>query len=238
VARVSSVVRDLRAATPPLHGDGECFGLAWDALDWLEREVRPGMATLETGCGLSTIVFAASAADHEAIAVDAREMARVEAECAARGIDSSHVRFHLAPSHEVLPAWEARPLDLVLIDGAHGFPYPILDWWYLAPHVALGGAILVDDVFLPPVAVLADYLRRSDAWVIEGVLGDRTMIARKRSEELPSFGWRGEAVGSRVSFRHVPVQRRPLAALVYRVAQVPAALAGVRRARALLQRGR
>ena len=39
----------------------------------------------------------------------------------------------------MLRTWEPRPLDLVLVDGAHAFPYQTLDWWFLAPHVKIGG---------------------------------------------------------------------------------------------------
>jgi len=42
----------------------------------------------------------------------------------------------------------------VLIDGAHGFPYPILDWWYVAPHVKVGGHVLLDDAYLPAVPAI------------------------------------------------------------------------------------
>ena len=61
---------------------------------------------------------------HEAITPDFAEEERVRRQCASLGVDSSAVTFRIGPSHEVLPGWEPRPLDLVLIDGAHGFPYP------------------------------------------------------------------------------------------------------------------
>ena len=124
---------DLRASPPGLHGAGdEYWGLAWAALGWLEDNVSSGMATLETGSGSSTLVFAAAGAEHEAVTPDAEEEARIRRECELRGIDSSSVRFRIGPSHEVLPRWEPRALDLVLLDGAHGFPYPVLDWWAMA----------------------------------------------------------------------------------------------------------
>ena len=73
----------LRAEPPGLHGGGdEYWGLAWPALEWLEREVRPGMATLETGAGASTIVFAAAGAVHDAVTPDPAEETRIRASCA------------------------------------------------------------------------------------------------------------------------------------------------------------
>src|ERR671930_1303482 len=91
---------DLRASPPGLHGAGdEYWGLAWAALGWLEDNVSPGMATLETGSGSSTLVFAAARAAHEAVTPDAAEEQRIRAECERRGIDSSLVRFRIRPSH-------------------------------------------------------------------------------------------------------------------------------------------
>src|SRR5918992_5227680 len=121
-----SVTAELRSAPPGLHGEGdEYWGLAWAALEWLEGHVEPGMATLETGAGSSTIVFAARGAEHEAVTPEAAEEERIRSTCERLGVDDGGVRFLLGSSHTVLPRWQARPLDLALIDGAHGFPYPI-----------------------------------------------------------------------------------------------------------------
>jgi predicted O-methyltransferase YrrM len=212
-----SITASLRAQPPGLHGSGdEYWGLAWPALEWLEREVRPGMATLETGSGSSTIVFAAGGADHEAVTPDATEEERIRGECERREISSDRVRFLIGPSHEVLPSWQPRELDLVLVDGAHGFPYPILDWWFLAPHVRVGGRMLLDDAYMPPVAALVDGLRAHRAWAIEGNAGYRTVVVRKLADELPSFDWTGERIGGRMNFRYLAPAERSVAAARHR----------------------
>jgi predicted O-methyltransferase YrrM len=111
-----------------LHGAGDEFwGLDWAALAWLERELEPGLGTVETGAGTSTIVFAAAGTEHEAVTPDPTEEKRIRAECDRRGISTARLSFRIGLSHEVLPTLAERPLDLVLIDGAHGFPYPTLD---------------------------------------------------------------------------------------------------------------
>ena len=61
--------------------------------------------------------------------------------------------------------------------------------------------------------MLVDHLRESPAWTIESVLDERTVVARKQSDELPSFGAHGESV----TFRHVPGARRAYAATRYRL---------------------
>ena len=44
-----SFTDDLKASPPGLHGQAEFWGLAWEALAFIERTVQPGMATIETG---------------------------------------------------------------------------------------------------------------------------------------------------------------------------------------------
>jgi hypothetical protein len=208
-----SLAAELRANPPLLQAGGECWGLEWAALGWLEERVEPGTATLETGAGTSTIVFAARGAEHEAVTPSADEAERVRTECRRRGIAAENVRFHIGPSHEVLARWPGRPLDLVLIDGAHGFPYPVLDWWYLAPHLRVGGFLVVDDAYMPAVATLVDHLRASPAWEIVPAPGYRTVAARKRSDDRPAYEWKGRRG---VSFGYLAPGRRLLAAVRYR----------------------
>ena len=212
-----SLTDELRDSPPGLHGEGdEYWGLAWAALRWLEENVTAGMATLETGAGSSTIVFAAAGADHETVTPDAGEEARIREECERRGISSGGIRFLIGPSHEVLPSWAARPLDLVLVDGAHGFPYPILDWWYLAPHVRVGGVMLLDDAYMPPVRALVDALRSQPGWEVAAPIGQRTVAFRKVAETPPPFDWNGVRLGGRMSFGYLPPARRAVASLRHR----------------------
>jgi len=230
-----TLTEELRSAPPPLHGQTAFWGLAWPALAWLEQTVQPGTATLETGAGASTIVFAARGAEHEAVTPSAEEAERIRAECAHRTISTERVRFHVGSSHQVLPAWSPRPLDLVLVDGAHGFPYPILDWWWLAPHVRVGGTMLLDDAYMPPVAALVDALRADPAWEILGAVGYRTVIVRKLAEGLPAFDWERGRIGGRMSFRYLPPHRRAVAAVRHRVFSTRLGLEAVAWTRRLLR---
>ena len=201
-----------------LHAGGdECWGLEWKALDWLEQRLEPSLDTLETGAGMSTIVFAAAGTTHEAVTPDETEPQRIRAECERRDISTARVSFRIGPSDAVLPTLPERPLDLVLIDGAHGFPYPILDWWHLAPRLRVGGELLVDDCYMPPVAALVDFLRADDRWEVAAAPGRRTIVMRKLADAPPGFDWQGERIGGGVTFRHLPPARRARAAVEHRL---------------------
>lgn len=220
------VSKRLRTVPPGIHGGGdEYWGLAWPALEWLERSLKPGMATLETGSGSSTIVFAAAGAIHEAVTPDPREEERIRRTCELLGISSTSVTFHIGPSHEVLPGLPQRRLDLALVDGAHGFPYPLLDWWHLSPRLRPGGQILLDDAYMPPVSMILDGLAHDEHWETIGSVGYRTAIVRKLSEGLPPFDWDGRRVGGRMSFRYLPLGERVLGSARHRIFSTRAGLA-------------
>jgi len=207
----------LRSAPPGLHGPGdEYWGLSWPALEWLEGALEKGMATLETGAGASTIVFAAARTSHEAVTPEPEEEARIRATCEHLSVPADTVTFRIGSSHEVLPALESRELDLVLLDGAHGFPYPVLDWWHVAPRLRPGGRLLLDDAYLPPVAAVLDHLGRSADWQVERTVGYRTVVVRKLNERLPPFDWEGGRIGGRLAFRHLPPGERAVASARHR----------------------
>lgn len=208
-----TLTEKLRARPPLLHGGGsDYFGLAWPALGWLERTLGSDMRTLETGCGASTAVFAARGGDHVVITPSRDEWERLSRYCASEGIGLERVRHICEPSHVALAgSWSPTPLDVVLVDGAHGFPFPILDWFYTAPHVRVGGRVLVDDAYLPSVNVLVQFLRQSPSWELERVLGQRTACFRKLDEEALSFDWLGSRFDRRPKFNYLAPSRRPLA---------------------------
>src|ERR671913_577698 len=97
--------------------------------------------------------------------------------------------FVAEPSNEAwMGTWEPEPLDLVLIDGAHGFPFPALDWYLTAAHLRVGGLVVLDDAYLPSVHVVVRFLRSSSSWQQEASIGYRTVAFRKLSAEL-SYDW-------------------------------------------------
>ena len=225
------LTESLKRSPPSLHDSLDYWGLAWEALAWLEENVQEGMSTLETGAGASTMVFAASGARHHVIMPDAEEERRIRAACEERGIDTSRLTFHLGRSHEILPELETGDLDLVLVDGAHGFPYPILDWWYLASRLRKGGRMLLDDAYLPGIASIVDYARTSDAWQLEAPVSFRTACIRKLRDDDPPNEADAQAAHGRMSFAYLPPGRRVVASARTRIFSTRAGIWVVRKLR-------
>lgn len=127
-------------------------------LYWIARHVSAGLRTLETGCGYSTAAFVAAGAAHTAIAPAAVEFERLSAWCRGHGLDLSGTRLINGFSERVLPGLDTGPLDVVLVDGNHAFPFPFIDWYYVQGALRRGGLVLLDDTHCRAVRVLVDFL--------------------------------------------------------------------------------
>jgi glycosyltransferase involved in cell wall biosynthesis len=162
-------IHELCSAPPALHTDADGSLLTW-AIDSrmvpvIRELVRPGHQTLETGAGLSTILFLLLGAVHWSITPDAREVGRIIEYCDRQRIPTTNYHPIVGRSARVLPALPPDLLlDFALIDGDHGFPAPSIDWYYVTEHLATNGVVAVDDVQLWPPRVVADFLDEEDVW--------------------------------------------------------------------------
>ena len=134
--------------------------------EFMASQVHPGCRTLETGTGASTVMFAAWGCDHTVIVPSEHQAKIILDYCTQHEISTALLRFDLRPSEVALPEMrDEPPFDLVFIDGGHGFPIPIIDWFYGASLLRRDGVVVFDDVKLPAVRILLDaYLERDDRW--------------------------------------------------------------------------
>lgn len=179
-----TVTQQLSSDLPAFHQGGAAH---WSALPGilaaLEQSVGPAVRSVETGCGASTVVFAAGGGEHTVISPDGREHELVRAYCDEQGIGHSGVTFVADSSDRVLPRI-ATPdsLDLVFIDGAHSFPYAIVDWHYLSLALKVGGRMLVDDVAIPSITPLFHFMKSDAAWRFESLPDNRAALFTKLAE--------------------------------------------------------
>jgi hypothetical protein len=173
LAAISRVLAD----PPPVHplAPGQVWNTDTDCYDFIARHCPPGASTLETGLGVSTVLFVLWGARHTCIVGEQFEVDTCLAYLESRSIPIQNVSFVLGGSDQVLPKHPSGELDLFLIDGGHGFPTPVIDWFYGARWLRSGGILIVDDIQLPTVSDFLirfldldprwTELRRTDKWV-------------------------------------------------------------------------
>ena len=186
------IVDRLLTDRPAFHLGGE---RVWNSLpqtlEAIGRSVEPDHVSLETGVGASTVVFAACGAYHTAISPEAEEHRRVIDYCHQIGVDTSRLTFVDGLSDDVLPSLlsRERTLDVAFIDGAHSFPFPEVDWFYVTRSLKVGGCLLMDDIPIPAVSPLFRHMQLEPNWRLEGILDNRaaafTLLALPEPEDWP-----------------------------------------------------
>lgn len=152
-------------------------------------------ASVETGCGKSTILFSNLSQRHKVFALDDRSLAGQSSVLFFQDCPISRperVEFIYGPTQRTLPSYtEHDAYDVILLDGPHGYPFPELEYLCLFPHLKNGGLLILDDVQIPTIGRLADFLAE-DAMFEFLALVEGTAIFRRT--DAPTFdpcgdGW-------------------------------------------------
>jgi predicted O-methyltransferase YrrM len=156
-------LEELLADPPRVHPEAplEVWVSERSLYELLIEEVGHGARTVETGLGISTALLASLGAQHICIVADQAQVDRL------RGwgkVDLSTVTFCVDYSDQVVPTL-TEPLDLAFVDGGHGFPMPIIDWYFTARLLVPGGLMLIDDIQLPHVQYLTRFLDADPRWM-------------------------------------------------------------------------
>jgi hypothetical protein len=110
------------------------------------------------------------------------EVDLIRSYCKARAISTDNVHFIIDFSQNVLPSLRRRDLDLVLIDGGHGYPVPAIDWFYAAPMLRRGGLVVIDDIQIWTGLELKRFLAEEPDWRLETTFS-RAVAFRKTGEK-------------------------------------------------------
>ena len=155
-----------------------------------ERFPEGAALSAETGCGKSTLLFSHLSREHLCFTTEVGDShAKTDA---SPLLDRGRVRFVLGPSQRTLQRHEwSAPLDVALIDGGHGYPFPDLDYYGFYPQIRPGGLLVVDDIHIPTVTNLFDFLREDAMWSLAAVEGYTAFFGRT---DAPTFdplgdGW-------------------------------------------------
>lgn len=165
------------------------YGVAGDVAHFLLSTVGPQWKTLEIGLGVSTLSIALKGAHHVCITPAESEIAAIRKYAESMDVDLSRVEFVAESSHTYLPRCNQSELDLVMIDGKHAFPFPIVDWFFTAEKLKTGGIMVIDDVEMKSVSMLTDFLDADPRWERIPVGSDKTYAYKKLSDTIHDVAW-------------------------------------------------
>ncbi len=186
---LSELLAALAAMPADWHGAGclEMPNLEALARHASSRRIRH---SVETGAGKSTVLLSHLSEHHVVFALDAGESL-------TRAADSSllrkeRVEFVDGPSQHTVQAHRfTEPLQLVFLDGPHGYPFPDMEYWKLYPHLEAGGLLVVDDIHIPTIRHLFDFLCEDAMFRLLETVGKTAFFERTTAETFSPVedGW-------------------------------------------------
>jgi predicted O-methyltransferase YrrM len=175
------------------------------------------LATAETGCGKSTILFSNLSQHHTVFSFDdtahAESSVNYYRNCPVTKLD--HIEEIFGSTQITLPKWNSQVmLDAVLIDGPHAFPFPELEYYYFYPRIKTGGILIIDDVQIPTLGRMADVIAEDEMFELVELAAFTAVFRRT---EAPAFnpygdGWHDQHYNRRHSGT-IPFQYSGLAPL-------------------------
>lgn len=170
----------------------------------LNSRLKSGQNTLETGAGLSTVIFAANGCRHTCITKRKAEVERIQDYCRGANIDTSKVKFLIAKSSEVIHQLPQSEFDLILIDGCHGFPSVFVDFYYAARLLKTGGTLIIDDMHIYTCQLLARFIQSDPGWKTE--LKNRRMELNVKIMDTIDYEWSNQPFVVHRSRRDIAVK--------------------------------
>lgn len=152
----------------------------------IEKIAQPGMLTLETGAGYSTVIFALKECKHISITPSREQTELISTYVEQNKGSMQNVEFRIGSSTEILPAIDKKNLDVVFVDGAHRFPFPILDWFYGTNALKQNGYLIIDDVDIVSCYMLVQFMKTDPHWRVVEV--NQTYAIFKKVGDLQYSG--------------------------------------------------
>lgn len=183
-----AVHQQIRDLPEDFHEAGPMSAVVLDAmLRHIEQAESDIERSAETGCGKSTLLLSWLSAGHEVFTLDAYGDVPCRSYRQVRDsplLCPGSVSFILGPSQRSLPQHEfPEPIQLALIDGPHGFPFPQLEYYYLYPALDEGALLIVDDIHIPTIRCLHDFLME-DAMFDHVEIVENTSFFRRTAQPL------------------------------------------------------
>ena len=151
--------------------------------------------SVETGSGKSTLLLSWLSRHHVAFTLEAYGAHPADSFLNVQSSDllnSDSVEFILGPTQKTLPNHSfEKPIQLALIDGPHGFPFPQLEYYYLYPQLEENALLIIDDIQIPTIAQLNDFIAADEMFEPIETVATTSFFRRTSSPVFDPYsdGW-------------------------------------------------
>lgn len=143
--------------------------------------------SVETGCGKSTMLIAQFSRWHRAFTADSEDILRPARN--SEILPGCNVEFVVGPTQRTLPGYTfSKPIQLILLDGPHAYPFPELEYYFLYPHLDAGGLLILDDVDIPTVRNMLKILKSDAMFIHLETVGKTAFLQRTDAPTFDPYG--------------------------------------------------
>jgi hypothetical protein len=202
------ICRRIAEVGPSLHSGGTFSARTFEAIARAahKRKIRN---SVETGSGATTLLFSHLSQQHTVFAVDGGNGSITNVRRSPL-LRQNVVTFIEGPTQATLPQYRfTEKLQLVLIDGPHGYPFPDLEYYFLYAHLETGGLLILDDIHIPTIHNLVQFLRRDAMFELDQIVQRTAFFTRTDVATFDPFGngWWQQTYNSKPLFRYVWKER-------------------------------
>jgi hypothetical protein len=189
----SREIKDVLDEVKALPGDWHRSGSLHPSV--LEKIAEIGQSigikhSVETGTGKSTLLLSHLSESHTVFTQD--DSGTGDSLHATRNstlLRQDRVSFIVGPTQKTLPKWEFQDsLQLVLIDGPHGYPFPELEYFCLYPWLETEGSLIIDDINIPTVFHLYQVLLADEMYRLEALVHTTAFLRRTKAPVFDRYG--------------------------------------------------
>jgi hypothetical protein len=153
----------------------------------LNSRLKPDMKTLETGGGLSTVIFAAKECHHTCIISEQALGDRISGLLPMCKYRYEQCFVHYFQILRRDPPNEPVRVRSHIDSGCHGFPTVFVDFYYATRALKLGGTLIVDDMHIYTCNLIARFMHSDPGWKVDLVI-NRVAFGIKISDTL-DYEW-------------------------------------------------
>ena len=122
---------------------------------------------------------------------DEEEVERIKTYCDDTGISVDKAEFIIDESHDILPAMHRKAYDLVFIDGAHRFPFPIVDWFFCSMLLKENGLMIITNTDIISFNILCKFMLSDTHWKKIDIRENFGIFKKLGGHDYPS-DWQGQ----------------------------------------------
>lgn len=179
--RIDDILKEVSGLPSDLHACGTMSDKVLAAM--VKHTSRMNVQhSVETGSGKTTLLLSNISKNHTVFSIDFGDSIGVVRRSPL--FNPSTTFFVEGPTQKTVPPYVfEHKLQFVLIDGPHGYPFPEIEYYFLYPHIDVGGILVVDDVHLPTINNFFDFLREEEMFDLMEVV-DTTAFFKRNDTPL------------------------------------------------------